>query len=62
MRDKDVLLDEAEAEIEQAYKTAVSLLLVLMEKHFPGQKIEPLPDTVGVLSQIDNLTTALVRK
>jgi hypothetical protein len=32
-----------------------------MEKHFPGQKIEPLDDIVGVISQIDNLTTALSR-
>jgi hypothetical protein len=54
-------MEEAADEIERAYKTAVSLLLVLMEKHFPEAKIEPLPDIVGVISQIDNLTTALSR-
>jgi hypothetical protein len=52
---------ELKDEIVRAYKTAVNLLLVLMEKHFPGQKIEPLGDTVGVIHQIDNLTTALIR-
>lgn len=46
---------------ELAYATR--LLCSLMEKHFPDRSPEwkPLPDLYGVLTQIDNLSTALSR-
>jgi hypothetical protein len=45
------------------YQYAKDLLLALHAKHFPdgSPDFEALPDLGGVLTQIDNLTTGLVR-
>jgi len=45
------------------HRYAVRLLIALMEKHYPDRWPEwaPLPDLMGILTQIDNLTTGLVR-
>lgn len=45
------------------HRYAERLLIALMEKHYPDRSPEwaPLPDLMGILTQIDNLTTGLVR-
>lgn len=45
------------------HKYATQLLVSLMEKHYPDRSPDwqPLPDLMGVLTQIDNLSTGLVR-
>jgi len=44
------------------YRYAVTLAQSLREKHFPDVvEWKPLPDLYGVLTQIDNMTTALKR-
>ena len=42
---------------------ATRLLVSLMEKHYPDRHPEwaPLPDLMGVLAQLDNMSTGLVR-
>lgn len=52
--------EDAEEEIREAHRHATRLLLVLMEKHFPGQSIEPLDTICGVIDQIDHITVGLV--
>ena len=55
-------VDEQAARERKDYQYARNLLLSLYRKHFPeGKGIEPLDDLSGVLTQIDNLTTALTR-
>jgi hypothetical protein len=57
------LLDAAREELREDYAYAKQLLLLLHAKHFPdgSPDFEALPDLGGVLTQIDNLTTALTR-
>lgn len=51
-----------EAQAEQALRWATNLARSLARKHYPeAPQFEPLPDLVGVISQIDNMTTGLVR-
>jgi hypothetical protein len=38
---------------------ATRLLLFLWEKHWPDGKARPLPDMIGVLTQIDNAVANL---
>lgn len=47
------------AQLAEEHRYAERLLIALMEKHYP--KWAPLPDLMGILTQIDNLTTGLVR-
>ena len=48
---------------ERAYNYARSLAEILASKHFPANpNWQPFPDLLGVISQIDNMTTALVHK
>ena len=55
-------VDEQAARERKDYQYARNLLLSLYRKHFPeGKGIEPLDDLSGVLTQIDNLTTAQTR-
>lgn len=50
-------------ENEQARGYATRLATILAEKHWPENKEwRPLPTLIGVLTQIDNMTTGLVRK
>jgi hypothetical protein len=47
---------------DAALKYATSLALILRDKHFPeATQWKPLPDLIGVLTQIDNMTAALSR-
>lgn len=50
-------------ELVDAHSYATRLLVSLMEKHYPDRHPDwsPLPDLMGVLTQIDNLSTGLVR-
>ena len=46
----------------EAYIYAVSLASILAAKHFPeNTEWKPLPDLTGVLTQIDNMTSSLIR-
>ena len=45
----------------EAARYATRLLLAIAEKHYPEWTPNPLPDLLGVLTQIDNLTSGLVR-
>lgn len=48
---------------ERAYNYARRLAEILSAKHFPpNPDWEPLSDLLGVIYQIDNMTTALVHK
>ncbi|HVL77613.1 MAG TPA: hypothetical protein VM406_16485 [Noviherbaspirillum sp.] len=50
------------ADIEQAHRWATELAVSMARKFYPeAPQFEPLPDLVGVISQIDNMTTGLVR-
>jgi hypothetical protein len=40
----------------EAYNYAVRLLHAINERNWPEQEIYPLPDLVGVLTQIDHVT------
>lgn len=55
----------AQSEVEavaREYEYAANLLRSLFAKHFPEREpLNILPDTLGVLTQLDNLSTALVR-
>ena len=49
-------------ELREARGYAERLARSLQEKHYPdGPKWEPLPDLLGLLTQIDNMTSALTR-
>lgn len=49
-------------EYDDALKYATNLCVLLAEKHFDANPSwRPLPDLYGVISQIDNMTSALVR-
>ncbi|WP_173931351.1 hypothetical protein [Chelativorans sp. Marseille-P2723] len=52
-----------EREQSEEHRYAERLLIALTEKHYPDRSPEwaPLPDLMGILTQIDNLTTGLVR-
>ncbi|MGN6773139.1 MAG: hypothetical protein ACTHJQ_25320 [Rhizobiaceae bacterium] len=56
-------LSPAEAGAGDVKGYAIRLLIALMERHYPDRSPEwaPLPDLYGVLTQIDNLSTGLVR-
>lgn len=43
-------------------KYATQLAVSLSNQHYPNPDWSPLPDLMGVLSQIDNMTTGLCRK
>lgn len=69
--DVNTMVAEAADEIERLEKAletatgyAERLAVVLMEKHFPDATTwKPLSgDLIGILTQIDNLTTGLCRK
>lgn len=50
-------------EHDQALKDATALANALHRKHYPDAPgWRPLPDLVGVLSQIDNMTAMLERR
>lgn len=57
-------LSRLQKEIETATGYAERLSVALMEKHFPEATTwKPLSgDLIGILTQIDNLTTGLCRK
>lgn len=63
-RKPGILHDTPNYDDPETYRCARRLLLALIEKDFPdaSPKFEPLPDTIGVLTQIDNLTSDMVRK
>jgi hypothetical protein len=48
--------------INAEYGYAVRLATALRDKHYPeATRWKPAPDTLGVLTQIDNMTTGLAR-
>jgi hypothetical protein len=49
--------------LADAHGYATRLLVAVMEKYYPDRSPDwqPLSDLMGVLTQIDNLTTGLVR-
>lgn len=47
------------SEMREAYDCAVRLLHAINERNWPGQEIVPLPDLIGVLTQVDHLTAHL---
>lgn len=46
----------------QANAYARNLAIALHQKHYSDVVWRPLPDTLGLLTQIDNMTCGLVRK
>jgi hypothetical protein len=58
MADSDYVM-ELERQLGDALAYARSLAEILNAKHFPeNTRWQPLPDLHGVISQIDNMTTA----
>lgn len=54
--------EAGETEAEHALRWATTLAESLAKKHYPeATRFKALPDLVGVISQIDNMTTGLVR-
>jgi hypothetical protein len=49
------------AEVQQAHRLATQLACSLARKFYEAPQWKPLPDLVGVISQIDNMTTDLTR-
>ena len=48
-------------EMSEAYGYAVRLATAIRERHFPDvTQWRPLPELIGVLTQIDNMTSGLV--
>jgi hypothetical protein len=56
-------LSSVEAGAGEALKYATNLLQTIAEKHYPDRVPEwkPLPELIGVLTQIDNLTSGMTR-
>jgi hypothetical protein len=56
--------DEARAELAEAHKYAERLATLLCEKHFKdvAPRFKLLPDTVGIITQIDNMTCGIDEK
>jgi hypothetical protein len=46
--------------VTDAHTYALHLATTLRDKHFPGSSFTPAPDTLGLLMQIDNMTSMLV--
>ena len=57
-------IERLQRELEEARGYATRLLVALMDKHFQDRASgwAPLPDLIGVLTQIDNLSTGLERR
>lgn len=45
----------------RAIDRAARLLLVLVNKHYPGQVVQPSDNLYGLLDQIDNVTASLIK-
>src|SRR5687767_13654609 len=55
--------DETTEESRRELRYAHSLAVSLAARHYPDRPpFEPLPDLLGLLTQIDNMTTGLERK
>lgn len=49
-------------EMQGAYRYASTLLMSLIRKHYPDlPDFKPLPDLMGVLTQLDNISTGMAR-
>lgn len=54
--------EAAEARVGEATAYARDLAVAIVRKHYPENTVwEPLPDLMGILTQIDNATTGLAR-
>lgn len=61
-RDRVAAFGKMRTELLQGYGQATRLLDALMIKHFPERGVlTKAPNIVGVIDQIDNLTTAFIR-
>jgi len=61
-RDRVSAIGKMQTDYDAAYGHATRLLDALMIKHFPERgALSKLPTIIGVLDQIDNLTTAFIR-
>jgi hypothetical protein len=58
------LIETLTREIDEAHKYAERLATLLCEKHFKevAPHWKPLPDTVGIITQIDNMTCGIEEK
>ena len=52
---------ELEAALGHATEYVGRLAVTLAEKHYPDQRFELLPDLLGRIDQIDNMTCGLTR-